>query len=31
MPELIDWSNKVTTSGRYIDSLTAQEKCIQNL
>jgi tetratricopeptide (TPR) repeat protein len=31
MPELIDWSNKVTTSGRNIDSLTAQEKFIQNL
>jgi tetratricopeptide (TPR) repeat protein len=30
MPELIDWSNKVTTSGRYIDFLTTQEKFIQN-
>ena len=30
MPELIDWSNKVTTSGRNIYSLTVQEKFIQN-
>jgi len=30
MPELIDWSNKVTTSERYIDSLTTQEKFMQN-
>jgi len=31
MPELINWSNKVTTSGRYMDALTAQKKFIQKL